>query len=95
MVEGVSFGYHVRLPKCVAIVKPENEKHFRDVFAAEVSSGLRVVAVSTDGHSVDAQVAGGNLESSLGARYLGVGVGSPAFREGWVKQKKFYLVQTS
>ena len=88
--EGKPYGSNIRLSKSVAIIKPEREAHFREVFADEIAAGLRVVAVSSEGVGSSAsqdQDEGAEIESMLGAKYLGVGVGSPAFRKGWVMQK--------
>jgi hypothetical protein len=76
--KGPAYGYEVNLSKTVAIVKPEFLERFRHSFEGLMDEGgIRVVS-GGDGNSVGAVV---------GQRYLGVGVGSPSFREEFVKKK--------
>jgi len=93
MAVGPRYGYHVKLSKTVALVKPGFEAAFRDVFgelAAEPPpgqerKGLTVVTGERDDDAIGV---------ALGHRYLGAPVGTPAFRrryvqekvEGWVKE---------
>jgi hypothetical protein len=78
--EGPSRGYHVKMSKTVALVKPGFEDEFRRVFGtlAETDSGGLKVVVALETES-------GGIK--LGQRYLGVGIGSEAFRRAYVKTK--------
>jgi hypothetical protein len=79
--EGPAHGYFVKLPKTAAIVKchvkPGLEDKFREVFgelADQEEGGMKVVV-------------GKGAGFGLGRRYLGVGVGTDAFRRAFVEEK--------
>ena len=78
--EGPRRGYFIKLSKTAAIVKPGLEDKFREVFGdlADPEKGGMTVTVGEETED-------GGL--ALGKRYLGVGVGTPAFRKKFVSEK--------
>jgi hypothetical protein len=77
--EGPQRGYHIKLSKTVALVKPHASDKFLEAF-----SGL------TDPHNGGMRVISGTegpLGTGLGERYLGAGVGDREFREQYVRGK--------
>jgi hypothetical protein len=83
---GPRYGYHIKLSKTVALVKPGHEAAFRDAFGelaadhlpGEERRGLTVVS-GEEGEEA--------LGIVLGQRYLGAPVGTPAFRRQFVREK--------
>jgi hypothetical protein len=74
---GPRFGYHMNLGKCKLLVKPEHLERASELFRGLTDRGL-TVEVAGEGHD-------GGLD--LGQRYLGIGVGTPAFRRRFVDSK--------
>ena len=77
--EGPRYGYHTKFEKTVALVKPEFLQKFRETFKAELEKGLKFVSEDADNEREQGL--------DLGQRYLGVGIGSKAFREEFVRKR--------
>ena len=76
---GPKYGYNINLAKTVAVVKPAARKEFERQFADEINTGLLRV--------VDGSGSTPDCPHPIGQRYLGVGVGSGAFRRHFIEGK--------
>ena len=83
--KGPQYGYHLKISKCVAIVKAGHQAEFERTFAAEIVAGLRYVC--SDDDWVLNEDDGAIAEELAGARHLGAGVGSLEFRDAWIRRK--------
>ena len=78
--DGPAFGYQLNSRKTVLLVKEGRWEKVQEAFADVPNfADLRVVREDGPGPS--------GLRAALGERYLGAGLGSPAFRDRWVKDK--------